>query len=165
MDSMEEVYLKHAKTVYGFLLTRTRDPDLAEELTQETFYQAVKSIGRFDGQSSLSTWLCAIAKNVWRDDLRKKQRSPDSGADSCELMDISVPSAENQAFHSWDEQRVMQAVHELSEPMREVMYLRLSGNLTFAQIGQILGRTENWARVTYYRGKEKVVKEVQDDRT
>ena len=66
---------------------------------------------------------------------------------------------------SWDEQRVMQAVHELSEPMREVMYLRLSGNLTFAQIGQILGRTENWARVTYYRGKEKVVKEVQDDRT
>lgn len=165
MDSMEEVYLKHAKTVYGFLLTRTRDPDLAEELTQETFYQAVKSIGRFDGQSSLSTWLCAIAKNVWRDDLRKKQRSPGSEADSCELMDSSVPSAESQAFHSWDEQRVMQAVHELSEPMREVMYLRLSGNLTFAQIGQILGRTENWARVTYYRGKEKVVKEVQDDRT
>lgn len=164
MDPMEDVYLKHAKTVYEFLLSRTRDADLAEELTQETFYQAVRSIDRFDGQSSLSTWLCAIAKNVWREELKKRQRTSDSISDMSDLDDLPVPSAESEAFRSWDEQRIMQAIHQLPEPMREVMYLRLSGNLSFSQIGQILDRTENWARVTYYRGKEKVAKEVQDDR-
>lgn len=62
MDSMEEIYMKHGKMIYGFLLTRTRGPGLAEELTQETFYQAVKHIGGYKGESSISTWLCAIAK-------------------------------------------------------------------------------------------------------
>lgn len=163
MDSMEDVYLKHAKTVYGFLLTKTRDADLAEELTQETFYQAVKSIHRFDGQSSMSTWLCAIAKNVWRTEMKRRHRWPDTTEEDVDAAGPPVPSAENQAFLSWDEQRIMEAIHRLPEPMREVMYLRLSGNLSFGQIGQILGRTENWARVTYYRGKEKVIREVQDE--
>ena len=67
MDSMEQIYLSHARTVYAFLLTKTQNPDLAEELTQETFYQAVKSIHRFKEQSSVSTWLCGIARNVWFD--------------------------------------------------------------------------------------------------
>lgn len=164
MDSMDDVYLKHAKTVYGFLLTKARDPDLAEELTQETFYQAVKSIHRFDGNSSISTWLCAIAKNVWREEAKRRKRSSDVAAEGFDAEDLPVPSAESQAFRSWDEQRIMEAIHRLPEPMREVMYLRLSGNLSFAQIGQILGKTENWARVTYYRGKEKVIKEVRDER-
>ena len=73
MDSMEEIYMKHGKMIYGFLLTRTRDPGLAEELTQETFYQAVKHIGGYKGESSISTWLCAIAKNLWRDYLRRQK--------------------------------------------------------------------------------------------
>ena len=76
MDSMEEIYMKHGKMIYGFLLTRTRDPGLAEELTQETFYQAVKHIGGYKGESSISTWLCAIAKNLWRDYLRRKTMCP-----------------------------------------------------------------------------------------
>ena len=73
MDSMEQIYLSHAKTVYAFLLTKTQNPDLAEELTQETFYQAVKSIHKFKEQSRVSTWLCGIARNVWFDHLRKQK--------------------------------------------------------------------------------------------
>ncbi len=164
MDPMEDIYLKHAKTVYGFLLSRIRDADLAEELTQETFYQAVRSIHRFDGHSSISTWLCGIAKNIWREEIKRRQKASDSSAELSEADDLPVPSAESEAFRSWDQQRIMQAIHSLPEPMREVMYLRLSGSLSFSQIGQILGRTENWARITFYRGKEKVVKEVQNDR-
>lgn len=76
MDSMEQIYLSHAKTVYAFLLTKTQNPDLAEELTQETFYQAVKSIHKFKEQSSVSTWLCGIARNVWFDHLRKQKAGP-----------------------------------------------------------------------------------------
>lgn len=68
---MEEIYRRHARHVYGFLLSRTNSSDLAEELTQETFYQAVKNIDRFEGKSEVSTWLCGIAKNVWRTYLKK----------------------------------------------------------------------------------------------
>ena len=76
MESMEQIYADHAKTVYGFLLTKTRDHALAEELTQETFYRAVMKIGRFQGNSSVSTWLCAIAKNVWLEHLKKQKKCP-----------------------------------------------------------------------------------------
>lgn len=155
MDSMEEIYKKHGKMIYGFLLTRTQDPGLAEELTQETFYQAVKHIGRYKGESSISTWLCGIAKNLWRDYLRRqKHHVPLEEADQ-----VPVESAESQAISLWDNVQILRLIHGLEDPMREVMYLRLVGNLTFGQIGEIMGRSENWARVTYYRGKERVVKE------
>lgn len=64
-------------------------------------------------------------------------------------------------LRSWEQLEILKLLHGLEEPMREVMYLRLIGNLTFRQIGEIVDRSENWARVTYYRGKEKIVKEVK----
>jgi len=106
MDSMEEIYMKHGKMIYGFLLTRTRDPGLAEELTQETFYQAVKHIGGYKGESSISTWLCAIAKNLWRDYLRRqKDHVPLDEAEQ-----VSVESAESRAFCLWDNVQILKLV-------------------------------------------------------
>ena len=157
MDSMEQIYLEHAKTVYGFLLTRTGNPDLAEELTQETFYQAVKHVDRYEGKSSVSTWLCGIAKNLWYGYL-KKQKNQTSLS---EAEEIPVDSAETELFRGWENLQVLRMIHRLEDPMREVIYLRLIGNLSFAQIGEIMERSENWARVTYYRGKEKVMKEAE----
>lgn len=161
MDSMEEIYKAHAKTVYGFLLTKTRDSDLAEELTQETFYRAVRQIGSFRGESGVSTWLCAIAKNVWLEYLKKKKRQPDAEALMAENR--AGESAEESHILMWEQMRILRALHELKEPMRETVYLRLAGNLTFAQIGDIMGKSENWARVTFYRGKELIMKEVKKD--
>lgn len=157
MDSMEQIYLEHAKTVYGFLLTRTGNPDLAEELTQETFYQAVKHVDRYEGKGSVSTWLCGIAKNLWYGYL-KKQKNQTSLS---EAEEIPVDSAETELFRGWENLQVLRMIHRLEDPMREVIYLRLIGNLSFAQIGEIMERNENWARVTYYRGKEKVMKEAE----
>lgn len=157
MDSMEKIYAKHAKTVYGFLLTKTKSPDLAEELTQETFYQAVKCINTFQQKSSVSTWLCGIAKNIWYGYLRKNTRSEP-------LLETSgepVESAESVFFQSWNNTNLLKMLHNLREPMREVMYLRLSGDLSYRQIGEIMGKSENWARVTFYRGKEIIMKEGQ----
>ncbi len=114
MDSMEEIYKKHGKMIYGFLLTRTQDPGLAEELTQETFYQAVKHIGRYKGESSISTWLCAIAKNLWCDYLRRqKHHVPLEEADQ-----VSVESAESQALCSWDNVQILRLIHGLEDSMR-----------------------------------------------
>ena len=159
MDAMEQIYLEHAKTVYGFLLSRTHNSDLAEELTQETFFQAVRGIDKFDGNCNISTWLCAIAKNLWREHLRKQAKQEALfDADS-----VPPPITVDATSPKWDDLEVLKAVHRLGDPMREVMYLRLISNLTFGQIGEILGKSENWARVTYYRGKEKIIEEVNHE--
>lgn len=156
-ESMEQIYKKHAKSVYSFLLVRTNDPHLAEELTQETFYQAMKQIDCFEGKSSTSTWLCGIAKNVWRMYLRKHNKE--------ELVDVieegQTVSVEQEVFLNWDKVEILKILHRLEDPMREVMYLRLIANLSYREIGEIMERSENWARVTYYRGKEKIVQEVR----
>lgn len=154
---MEQIYLMHAKTVYGFLLSRSQNHDLAEELTQETFYQAVKNIDKFKGKSNISTWLCGIAKNLLLEHHRKyKNQVSLSDAD-----EIPIDSTETEFLSKWEEMGILKVLHNLQEPMREVIYLRLIGNLTFAQIGEIMEKNENWARVTFYRGKEKIIKEVK----
>lgn len=156
--TIEEIYMEHAKTVYGFLLAKTRDSNLAEELTQETFFRAVRSANQFKGDCNVSTWLCAIAKNVWREytkKLEKEQRIVDASAQIADAPPNLPPK--------WEDVDILKAVHSLKEPMREVVYLRLSGNLSFRQIGEIMGKNENWARVTYYRGKEKIMEEVKQN--
>lgn len=160
MLSMEEVYRSHSRTVYRYLLSLTRDASLSEELTQETFYQAVKSINHFDESCKVSTWLCAIAKNVLLSERRKHPRTDE--------IDESVPAidgTENEVLAKAGQMELLQKMHLIGGDMREVLYLRLLGGLSFGEIGEILGRTENWARVTYYRGKEKLKKEMDSDGT
>ena len=153
MDDMDSVYRAHAQTVYKFLLAQCHDPDLSEELTQETFYQAVRSIGRFDGSCKLSVWLCQIAKHLWYQHLRKHKRDPVPLETTPELP---VPSAEEGVLEQEGRLALLRLIHQLPEPQREVVYLRAFGNLSFREIGDVLGKTENWARVTFYRSKEKL---------
>lgn len=165
-DSMDQMYRKHSQMIYAFLLSKCGDGVLAEELAQETFYQAVKSIDRFKGQSSASTWLCGIANNVWLTYLRKQKRSceifPSDEDEAC-FASSSAESPEDKFIRKADNLTLMQALHELREPMREVLYLRLMGDLSFREIGQIMGQSENWARVTFYRGKTKLLEGVKID--
>lgn len=156
MQSMEEIYQTYARTVYKFLLTKTHNEDLAEELTQETFYQAVKSIDRFDGKSKLSTWLCAIAKNQLMV-YQRKHPIEESIDDKKELHGISV---EAEVFSEERRVELMKKLHMCPEPYREILYLRIFGSLSFREIGEIMGKTENWARVNFYRAKERLSKEI-----
>ena len=158
MQPIEEVYRQHAQTVFRYLLSLTGDEDLSEELTQETFYQAIRSSGRFDGSCKVTTWLCAIAKNVL---LSHRRKHP--AAEDLETADLTVPSAEQEASLSLSRVELMKSLHGMPEPYREVLYLRLFGDLSFREIGDVFGNSENWARVTFYRGKEKIRKEVTND--
>lgn len=158
MQEMEVIYQQHAQTVYRYLLSLTRDEDLSEELTQETFYQAIRSSGRYDGSCKVTTWLCAIAKNVLQSYRRKHPSHED-----LETADLVSPSAEQEADLTLSRVDLMRSVHALPEPYREVLYLRLFGDLPFREIGDIFGKPENWARVTFYRGKEKLRKEFTDN--
>ena len=158
MVDLDAVYREHSASVYRFLLAKTGSAQLAEELTQETFYQAVKSIDRFDGSCQISTFLFGIAKNVWYNAYRKGRKATVPLEES---EPIAVPSAETDVLARMGREEILSAIHRMSEPGREVLYLRLLGSLSFAEIGAILGRTENWARVTYYRAKQQLVKEMK----
>ena len=158
--NMDEIYHRHAKSVYAFL-AKTADSMLAEELTQETFYQAVKSIGSFRGESSVSTWLIGIANNVLRGYFRKQKKQAEEELPKTEIAARGGTATEDIVLRSMDTISLMQAMHRLPEPYREVLHLRLTADLSFKEIGQIMERTENWARVTYYRGKEKLLKGVE----
>lgn len=151
MEEMDSVYRRHAQTVYKFLLTQCHDPDLAEELTQETFCQAVRFVDRFDGRCQVSTWLCQIARHLWYAHLRRRGREVPLEEDTALP---AVPSAEEMHLADQDRMDLLRRIHALPEPGREVVYLRAFGSLSFREIGELLGRTETWARVTFYRSKE-----------
>ena len=149
MDDMEQIYQAHARTVYKFLLSQCHDADLAEELTQETFYQAVRSIDRFQGDCKVSVWLCQIAKHLWYQHLRRRKPEEPLPEDG-----LPVPSAEEDTLARQGHLDLLRRIHGLPPNTREVVYLRAFGGLSFREIGDVLGRTETWARVTFYRGKE-----------
>lgn len=157
VQDMENIYRQYAQTVYRYLLARTHDAALAEELTQETFYQAVRSAERFTGECRITTWLCGIAKNVLR---TERRRIPD------ETLTDLIPASETAdgALLAGEERvELLRRMQALSSDVREVMYLRIFGTLSFREIGDILSRSENWARVTYYRGKERLRKDMEKD--
>ena len=160
MDDMNQIYRQHAQTVYKFLLAQCKDPSLAQELTQETFYQAIRSIDRFDGSCKISVWLCQIAKHLWYQHLRKKKRETPMPDD---LPDLPAPSAEEGLLQQEGRLKLLKQIHALPELQREVVYLRAFGNLSFREIGDVLGKTETWARVTFYRGKEQLRKGGKSD--
>lgn len=156
MLSMDELYRAHANMIYRYLLALSGDVHTAEELTQETFYQAVRCIERYDGSCKETTWLCAIAKNLYQAWQRKHWRET-------EVLEDSLPSdktPESDVLRRLEYLELLQQIHTLEEPGREVLYLRLFGQLSFREIGEVLHKSENWARVTFYRGKEKLKKEL-----
>ncbi len=149
MEDMSRLYQQHAQTVYKFLLAQCRDAHLAEELTQETFYQAIRSVDRFNGSCKVSVWLCQIAKHLWYQHLRKHRREAAEGP-----PETVLPSAEEETLAQEGQLELLRKIHALSPDAREVVSLRSLGGLSFREIGDVCGRTETWARVTFYRSKE-----------
>ena len=155
---LEAIYREHSISVYRYLYAKTGSAELAEELTQETFFQAVKSIDRFDGSSKITTFLFGIAKNVWLNEYRRRKKAP---VVLRETETVAVPSAESDVLARLGRADILRLIHGIPDPGREVLYLRLLGSLPFSEIGAVLGQSENWARVTYYRVKQQLIKEIQ----
>ena len=158
--TMDEVYRTCYKTVYGYLFTLCKDKSLSEELTAETFFKAVQSYKNFDGNCKVTTWLCQIAKNEYFKYLKKQKRIDDTSESTdyadCKNLEESFTDRETAM-------RIHKHLHCLKEPYKEVFSLRVFAELSFAEIGIVLGKTENWARVTYYRAKIKLLKELEDE--
>ena len=153
---MDQLYQENAKIVYHYLLSLCYTPSLAEDLTQETFLRAYQSLERYDGSCKLSTWLCQIGKHVYYQYLAKSKREIPTEPKEQPAPQKMQP--EETVLHRMELLEVLKEMQQLPAQMREVIYLRASADLSFREIGEILGRSENWARVNFYRGKELLAK-------
>ena len=149
----EKLYNSYYMQVYSFVVSLAKNCELAEEITQNTFYKAISSKAKFRGKSDEFTWLCSIAKNLYFDELRKNQHITDLN-EICEMP--SQENIETTVSESDMAFRIHLVLHRLEEPYKEVFQLRAFGELSFSQIAAIFGKTETWARVTYHRAKLKI---------
>ena len=151
----DEVLCGEYRAVYRYVLTLCRSDSDAEDITQETFLRAMNARERFEGSSSLYTWLCAIAKNLWLTRCKKQNREQPSQLPE-ESLCSSEPPLEQRMDDRDDAMRIHRILHTLSEPYKEVFSLRVFGQLSFADIAGLFGKTENWARVTCHRARRMI---------
>lgn len=161
-DNMGALYAEYAQSVYRYLLSLCHSAQTAEELTQETFCRAILSSNRYNGSCKVSVWLCQIAKHLWYQHLRKEEKR------ALPLDHISEPLTaplEIQLAQQENSQDLYMAIHALDESYREVVYLRALGGLSYRQIGDVLGQSETWARVTFFRAKKQLLERRQNNET
>lgn len=161
MDRDEIVFEQYYEDVYRFLRALTRDRDLAEELTQETFLRAIRSIDTYRGEGEFRVWLCSIAKNLFYSQMKKQKKS-------IPVADEDFPEGESQEKTLIDRitdretaMEIYQALHRLRDPYKEVFSLRVFGELSFREIGGLFEKSEHWACVTYHRARQMILREVR----
>ena len=156
MQNIEDIYIQYSNTVYKYLFCLTHNEDISEDLTQETFAIAVKEIKKFKGDCKISVWLCQIAKHLWYKKLKKENKQKHISFEELENDVIENESTEEIIFKKEENLKLYKDIQKLDNISREIIYLRMFGNLKFIEIGEILGKSANWARVTFYRAKEKM---------
>jgi RNA polymerase sigma-70 factor (ECF subfamily) len=161
MTEFETIYRRYFTDVELYLRAITRDVTLAEELTEQVFFQALKALPKFRGECDVRTWLCAMGKNCYLSHLRKIK--PSEPIDELQIPDPGQP-IEERLQDSDQAMEIHRLLHALPEPYKEVFSLRVFGQLSFEDIGSIFGRTANWACVTYHRAKSKIQKEMEESK-
>lgn len=159
----QDIYGLYFKDVYRFALGLTRDAPLAEELTQETFFKALKAVDRFDGSKDIRAWLFTIARNTYYSYCRAHKITV-----PIEDLTAEVPGAVRIEDHLADEESafaIHRFLHTMEEPYKEVFTLRVFGELPYEKIGRLFGKSAGWARVTFYRAKKQIADymEANDD--
>ncbi len=157
-SSFEKVYSEYYTPVYRYILSMCKDGYTAEEITQETFFKALKNIEKYDPSQKMLTWLCTIAKNTYFTKVKKSGRyeelSDTLADDEDSILDRIIDSEESM--------EILKVLHNLTEPYKEVFTLRVLGSLSFKKIGAVFGKTESWARVTFFRSKT-MIKELMEN--
>ena len=154
MLDFEMVFRENNQFVFRFLMKLCGDVSLAEELTQETFFREYMNISALRNEEKVAVWLCQIAKNTyfaWFNEQKRKQPisqpiSTDSTPDIAELFEEKELAG-----------RAFSVLHALEAPYKEVFMLSVFGGLSLKDISAMFGKSESWARVTYYRAKQKIM--------
>lgn len=152
VTKFESIYSQYFRDVYLFVLSLSRNEKIAEEITQETFFKALKNIDTFNGNCKINVWLCQIAKNTYFTYFNKQKRydnyDPKEKTSGINIEALLLDKEETFRIHK--------VLHCLDEPYKEVFTLRVFGELSFKQISQLFEKTESWARVTFHRAKQKI---------
>lgn len=161
MQDIEEIYIKYSGIVYKYIFCLTGNEEIAEEIVQETFLVAVKDINKFKGNCKISTWLCQIAKYIWYQKLRKNKEYKEIPIENIqEVIPLNL-NVEDKICEKEDRLELFKKIQLLDENTRNVMYLRILGNLEYDEIAEIMNKTANWARVTFFRGKKRLKEEIK----
>lgn len=149
----EKIYAEYFSDVYKYILPLSQNEAVAEEITQETFFKALRHINKFNGSCKLYVWLCQIAKNTYFSYYKKEKRYEPE-------VDIEYPDTafdlEKSYLDNDTAKRLHHLLHQLKEPYKEVFTLRIFGDLPFAQIAELFGKTDSWARLVFYRAKKEL---------
>ena len=155
-DALEQLYRTYAIPVQRYVLSLCGNVTLADDITAETFYKAIQHIDDFNG-GRIFTWLCAIARNSWLDIAKSKEHA---NLPITEELEVSLPDIAHTPEDSYiakDERlELYRQMQNLQGEAKDVVYLRIFAQLSFKEIGDVLNKSENWTRVTFYRSKEKL---------
>ena len=158
-ESFDQIYQSCFDPVYRYVLSLSGNPHVAEEITQETFFKALRSLNQFRGDSSVKSWLCAIAKNIWISEQRKKKTQP---IDEAAPLPDHRAGPEESIMCQDESMRIHRLLHRLDEPYREIFTLRTLGELSFRDIGELFGKSANWACVLYHRARAKIKEDMEE---
>ena len=164
---MKEIYEKYSKLVYNYLYKITNNKELSEDLMQETFYSAIKNINSFNNNCKISTWLCQIAKNKYMNEIRKQNVLVSMEEYSFDYFNIYINNETNNIeqnlIKNEEKELLYKNLNKLDDTIRELFFLKIKLNFTFKEIAIILGKTEEWARVNFYRTKIKIKEEIKNE--
>ena len=164
MQDMDTIYKKYGEIVYKYVFCLTGNEDITEEIVQETFLVAVKDINKFRGECKISTWLCQISKYIWYKKLKKEKLKKELPLDM--LQDtLFIEDAIEENF--WNKEKKIELFKKLQnfdEDTKNVMYLRIFGNFEYNEIAEIMNKTSNWARVVFFRGKQRLKEELKNEK-
>lgn len=158
IPDFESIYTDYFADVYKYILSICRNESVAEEITQETFFKALRNINQFNGSCKVYVWLCQIAKNTYFTYCKKEKRfSPESDMEQSDTgFDL-----ESSYLDKEDTKRLHTLLHKLEEPYKEVFTLRVFGDLPFSQIGELFEKTDSWARLVFYRAKKRLQEDMK----
>lgn len=156
MTEFEKIYRTYFNDVFLYIRRLSGDESIAEEITSETFFKAMRALKSFRGDCDIRVWLCQIAKNCYYSYLKKASRITD-----IEDVDLLNAPSQTETFDDrlvqQDEaERIRNILHDVPEPYKEIFMWRVFAELSFKQIGRLFGKTENWACVTYHRAKNMI---------
>ena len=157
MHDLEKIYNEYFSVVNKYLFCLTHNNDISEDLTQETFCKAVQYIDSYKGECKISVWLCQIAKNLWYNQYKKNNKLIFDSENNDLMYYNDFQPIENAIISQEEKNLLYKKIQNLEKNSREVLYLRIQGELSFKEISLILNKTETWARVTFYRAKKKMI--------
>ena len=158
VTDFEQVYEQYYKAVYLYALGISGSESLAEDITADTFFKALKNIDKFRGSCDIRVWLCQISKNTFYNHCKKQNRM--TGEEVPETVSSGI-SIEDSLSDEESAMRIHGYLHSMEEPYKEVFSLRVFGELSFRQIGGIFNKSESWARVTYHRARLRLIDKME----